>query len=88
MTHQEAIDKLLSMYPTQAALAKSLGTTQQNVSNFKRNGVLPRRYWPLVSAEPSINITEKPKDSSVIDINELTLSQARALYEQLKEVFK
>ena len=88
MTHQEAIDKLLSMYPTQAALARSLGTTQQNVSNFKRNGVLPRRYWPLVDSTPTIDLTPKLKAPGVININDLTLSQARALYEQLKEVFK
>lgn len=86
MTHQEAIQKLIAMYPTQMALAKSMGISQQAVSNIKRNGVLPRKHWALVESTPPINKLFRP--AGEIDIDELTISQARALYEKLKEVFK
>ena len=88
MTHQEAIQKLIAMYPSQTALAKSMGISQQAVSNIKRNGVLPRKHWELLKTEQTVNKYTTPKSTNVIDIEELTLSQARALYEKLKEVFK
>ena len=87
MTHQEAIGKLLSMYPNQGALARAMGVSQQSISNIKRKGVLPRKHWPMVGAEPTIQmgVAQQP---ALIDVNTLTILQAKALYEQLKEVFK
>lgn len=87
MTHQEAIGALAKMFPTQMQIAKHIGTSQQHWSQIKRKGRLPAKYWKFVGAEPVVEVKSGPIQTGFINADDLTISQARHLYEQLKEVF-
>ena len=84
MTHQEAIEKLIDKYHSQAKLARAMGVSPQAVQHFKSKGKLPLKYWHMVDVDPTVRMYSTP---AAIDVNTLTVSQAKALYEQLKEIF-
>jgi hypothetical protein len=88
MTHREAIESLSTLFQTQTEIAKHLDISQQRWSQIRSTGHLPKKYWAYVGAE-AIELPKKRRMDSgeMINADDLTLAQARHLYNQLKEVF-
>jgi hypothetical protein len=84
LTHRQALQLLKDRHGTQVAIASYFGTTQQVVCNWFRNGSLPRKYWSHINADVAIPAKETPNE---IDVSQLSIKEAKRIYEELKSIF-
>lgn len=84
LTHQQALQLIKERHGSQAEIAKHFGTTQQAVSGWYSSGQLPRKHWQRIDSKPAITVGN---GTSEIDVSQLSIKEAKRIYEELKSIF-
>lgn len=84
LTHRQALQLIRDRHGTQVEIAKYFNTTQQVVSGWYSRGVLPKKHWQHINAEPA---NEVNRSASEIDVSQLSIKEAKRIYEELKSIF-